>query len=1246
MVAPSKFSTPKSSLRCLQINLRHSKLASLSLSQILLDFDIDIALLQEPYALTADPPQIANIPPGYSSHHLLSKNDHAFGAAILTRDSSIPRATSLLPLSNNFTAGIEISTKSGSIKLFSVYLRPSLPNFEAVIEQLFSSETNSLSLFSMDANAHNQLWFSPTTDSRGEELELAVHRRNLNIANIEKADLEFKPAATTFVDLTVHGDLIKLSNWRFLPLPSLSDHPFIYFEILTTITKSPKKRGSNSEKVPKLTNINKQRYLSLLPLELNTHSPTISHPSVPNILVEIEQISAAIVKCAKAAALPVVRKTANRSMPWWSRELCALRTKARKAYKTWSISRYDHDKQISRSCSAVYQREIRRAKSLAWQEIRKNSSPTELFAAIKSASGKSKSTRAPAFLTINDQKITNPTDILMHCANHFFPITTTSEPCHRRTEHLVTEHLAKPDHISIPPIAEWEFEKAVSSLNPKAAAGSDNVSAGLLLLSMPLIRARLLLVFDACLSLCYFPTPWKSVKVSILGKQNKQDYSLLQSLRPISLISNFSKLLENILLNRLNWFASSRNWLSQNQHGFREGKSTESATLSLVSFIENGFSGKLYTASAFLDIKSAFDSAWHPAIIAMLIKRKCPHYLCSIVSSFLAERTATLAANDASLERPVTLGCPQGGVLSPLLWNLLVDDIIRSSFPFHVHTTGYADDINLATQHKDPGMATNQLQTAVERVSQKFSEVKLSLNASKTVFMLFSKKRIPVSHLSLSIGDLKISPSQQTTFLGLLIDSNLKWLPHLIHKCSAAKRALFSISCCLRLTWGFDKNRLRFLYQAAIEPIVSYNCAVWISVLRTKNGKRKARSFQRQISLLLTKAFKSAPNDALLVLSNLLPIDLIFTELAAFRFLSKRESETFPSSSISFITSVFPDILSIPSPNQTSKPVYPSIPPWSYNIKIHRLSSLDPISLNSGREGYVRIYPIVSPSKNREGYGYGIVAADHDSVKSIANLTLPPCIDRHQANSLAINEALKLATDLSASYTRLEIFLTSLSSLSFALSSRRLDQTDASSLLLLLNIQSQADIFYGIDPEAEGPKLASFWAMEPIQTIQPIQSLAFSYSPMPISPTFSNKAIRAKIRSHSLPKWNTVWQTSHTGAITRLFFPDIYSTNILRGRDIDHLTIQILTGHSRLNGHLHRMKLIQHPACLCGAPIETVQHFLFSCPIFNPQRTDFTLATTDWPPSLSAISQSETLWTIMIKFIKQSRRLAKPQINS
>jgi hypothetical protein len=82
---------------------------------------------------------------------------------------------------------------------------------------------------------------------------------------------------------------------------------------------------------------------------------------------------------------------------------------------------------------------------------------------------------------------------------------------------------------------------------------------------------------------------------------------------------------------------------------------------------------------------------------------------------------ATLSANDASLEEPVNLGCPQGGALLPFLWNLTTSYVALS----HFMSTAYVENINLATQHKDPGIATNQIQLAVERVSDKFAEVKL-----------------------------------------------------------------------------------------------------------------------------------------------------------------------------------------------------------------------------------------------------------------------------------------------------------------------------------------------------------------------------------------------------------------------------------------------------------------------------------------------------------------------------------------
>ena len=75
------------SLLCLQVNLQHSKIASANLSQVLLELDIDIALIQEPYAITNkfnNELFIPNIPNNYSIHHCLNK-DHAFGAIIIAK---------------------------------------------------------------------------------------------------------------------------------------------------------------------------------------------------------------------------------------------------------------------------------------------------------------------------------------------------------------------------------------------------------------------------------------------------------------------------------------------------------------------------------------------------------------------------------------------------------------------------------------------------------------------------------------------------------------------------------------------------------------------------------------------------------------------------------------------------------------------------------------------------------------------------------------------------------------------------------------------------------------------------------------------------------------------------------------------------------------------------------------------------------------------------------------------------------
>jgi hypothetical protein len=78
-------------------------------------------------------------------------------------------------------------------------------------------------------------------------------------------------------------------------------------------------------------------------------------------------------------------------------------------------------------------------------------------------------------------------------------------------------------------------------------------------------------------------------------------------------------------------------WISANQHGFLPWKSTESAGHALTSFIEKTREAKQVTAVTFLDIKSLFDAALHPATLSSLIKKlffvSCPSWILFSVKS-------------------------------------------------------------------------------------------------------------------------------------------------------------------------------------------------------------------------------------------------------------------------------------------------------------------------------------------------------------------------------------------------------------------------------------------------------------------------------------------------------------------------------------------------------------------------------------------------------------------------------------
>jgi hypothetical protein len=149
-----------------------------------------------------------------------------------------------------------------------------------------------------------------------------------------------------------------------------------------------------------------------------------------------------------------------------------------------------------------------------------------------------------------------------------------------------------------------------------------------------------------------------------------------------------------------------------------------------------------------------------PAIIAALGKRLCLPYLIKTVLSFLSNRKALISINGGCLKQSIHIGCPQGGVLSPFLWNLLAHDLLRTTFPFPIKFVVYADNITVATIHKDAALATRNLQAVCHFLEKWLAVWNLFLNAAKTVFILFSRKRLPHPNLFIFLNGVKIFPTQ------------------------------------------------------------------------------------------------------------------------------------------------------------------------------------------------------------------------------------------------------------------------------------------------------------------------------------------------------------------------------------------------------------------------------------------------------------------------------------------------------
>lgn len=133
--------------------------------------------------------------------------------------------------------------------------------------------------------------------------------------------------------------------------------------------------------------------------------------------------------------------------------------------------------------------------------------------------------------------------------------------------------------------------------------------------------------------------------------------------------------------------------MNKNQYGFKKGSSTEAAVLNLTNKIQEALKNDEHAIGIFLDIQGAFDNLPHCAISKALNTTAAKGMVADWIMHMIKNRQIILKTSGKSITRKITKGCPQGGVLSPFLWNLVLDNLLQ-----HCHkddnVQAFADDIN------------------------------------------------------------------------------------------------------------------------------------------------------------------------------------------------------------------------------------------------------------------------------------------------------------------------------------------------------------------------------------------------------------------------------------------------------------------------------------------------------------------------------------------------------------------------
>ena len=340
---------------------------------------------------------------------------------------------------------------------------------------------------------------------------------------------------------------------------------------------------------------------------------------------------------------------------------------------------------------------------------------------------------------------------------------------------------SKPQTFTFQEVNEGEVIKMVRTIKTNAC-GVDGISAFFLKLGIEDSVYAFTEIINTSFKYRKFPEQWKKAIVKPIPKCTNP--LVATDYRPISLLPAFSKIVEKLAAKQLINYLRNSGYLDNLQSAYKHSHSTTTALLGVSDDIYEALENTELTFLVLLDYSKAFDMANHRLIHAKLKAAGLCNDALSWICSYLTGRSQKVVTgtNESGWES-VLNGVPQGSVLGPLLFTVLVSDLkdVIKRGRYHM----YADDTQLyyTCKVEDANDTIDKINRDLSNISKFSKRNCLKLNAGKSKYIIIGSRPNLKKLKSTNLDEIKIDNEiiereHEVKNLGVMFDETLSWVRH------------------------------------------------------------------------------------------------------------------------------------------------------------------------------------------------------------------------------------------------------------------------------------------------------------------------------------------------------------------------------------------------------------------------------------------------------------------------------------